>query len=169
MACPQCGEYAGIEERACAHCGQALGDFRQGPAYHLELAGRYLQSHMPDRAQEALDRAESEAAGDADVLVQVGALYEQAGLRSRAIGSYERAIEAAPRDPALYARLGTLYRQHGERALHDVPRGARLTVTAHHRRRSSSGGPPTRVRSESIGVVPSSGAIAGLVPGESAR
>jgi Flp pilus assembly protein TadD len=116
VACPKCGEYAGIEDRTCPNCGQSLGDFRQGSAYHLGLANLYLQNHLADRAQDALERAEAEAAGDPDALAQVGALYDEAGLRSRAIAAYELAIDAAPRDPALYARLAAIYRQHGDRA-----------------------------------------------------
>lgn len=116
VACPQCGEYAGVEEPACPHCGQPLGDYRQGSAYYIKLANLYLQNHVADRAQEALERAEAEAAGDADVLAQIAGEYAEGGFRNRAIAAYERAIEAAPRDPALHARLGAFYRQHGERA-----------------------------------------------------
>ncbi|MDX9832732.1 MAG: tetratricopeptide repeat protein [Anaerolineae bacterium] len=116
VACPACGEYAGVEESACPHCGETLGDFRQGPAYHLGMARRYLEHHAAERAQEALTRVEAEAADDASALAEVGALYEEAGLRSRAIATYERALEVAPDDPSLYAHLGAVYRQHGEPA-----------------------------------------------------
>ena len=116
VACPTCGEYAGVEEATCPHCGQPLGDFRQGPAYHLGLARLYLQHHVTERAQDSLARAEAEGSEDAAILAQVGALYEEAGLRSRAIAIYERALEASPRDPALHARLAAVYRQHGEPA-----------------------------------------------------
>jgi len=116
VACPVCGEYAGVEEAACPHCGETLGDFRQGPAYHLGLARRYLEHHAAERAQDALTRAEAEAPANPSVLAEVGSLYEEAGLRSRAIATYERALEVAPDDPTLYARLGAVYRQHGEPA-----------------------------------------------------
>ncbi len=116
VSCPACGEYAGVEELACPHCGGALGDFRQGAAYHLGLARRYLEHHATERAQEALARAEAEAPDDAATLAEVGALYEGAGLSSRAVATYERALEVAPHDPALHARLGSVYRQHGDPA-----------------------------------------------------
>jgi tetratricopeptide (TPR) repeat protein len=116
ILCPACGEYAGIEQASCPHCGQGLGDFRDGPAYHTRLARLYLQNHVAERAEEALERAEVEAEGDADALAEVGSMYEEGGMRGKAMAAYKRAIEAAPRDPDLHARLAGVYRRYNERA-----------------------------------------------------
>ncbi len=114
VACPHCGEYASIEEATCRQCGQALGDFRLGAAYHLGLARLYLQQQKVDRTREALARASAEAAGDPDLLAQVGAAYEAIHRPGPAIEAYEQALERSPADPILHARLANLYRRQGD-------------------------------------------------------
>jgi tetratricopeptide (TPR) repeat protein len=114
VACPTCGDYADVTNVSCPACGNTLGDFRQGAAYHLALAQAYLGRHKPDRAREAMARAEAEAPRDPMVLESLAELYEQAGDLDAAAATYERAIELAPDSAALRARLGAIYHQRAD-------------------------------------------------------
>ncbi len=111
VACPACGEYTDVENSSCPECGQALGNFRDGPRYHLALAQAYTDQHRGAMAQEAITRAAAEAAGDPQVLEGVAALYEQMGNGDMAIATYEQAIERDPENATFYARLGAIYHQ----------------------------------------------------------
>jgi Flp pilus assembly protein TadD len=112
VPCPACGQYVEVEETACHSCGETLGDFHQGAHYHLTMAEAYLSQRRSEWAEEAIGRAEAEAADEWQVLERAAALHERLGLRNRAIAALEQAISLAPDNAALYARLGSLYRNN---------------------------------------------------------
>ena len=116
ITCPACGQYADVESSTCPSCGYYLGDFRQGAAYHLDLAQAYQQRGKTELALDALARAEIEQPTDPHSLAQLVRLYSEAGRLDRAIAVGERAVQAAPDEADLYARLGALYRQKGQAA-----------------------------------------------------
>ncbi|MGD8623382.1 MAG: tetratricopeptide repeat protein [Anaerolineae bacterium] len=114
VACPTCGDYVDVTHASCPACGNTLGDFRQGAAYHLGLARAYLGRHKPERAREAMARAQAEAPRDPRVLESLAELYEQTGDLDAAADAYERAIKLAPENAALRARLGAIYHQRAD-------------------------------------------------------
>jgi tetratricopeptide (TPR) repeat protein len=111
VACPACGQYTDVPNTSCPDCGQSLGNFADGPNYHLALAQAYLEKHRGEMAQEAIARAAAEASGDPQVLEGVAALYEKMGHTDKAIATYEQAIERDPKNATFYARLGAIYRR----------------------------------------------------------
>jgi tetratricopeptide (TPR) repeat protein len=111
VACPACGQYTDVSESACPECGQSLGDFHDGPRYHLALAQAYLAHERHLLAQEAAARAVAEAAGDPQVLEEVATLHEDMGNVDLAVATYEQAIEHDLANAAIYFRLGVIYRQ----------------------------------------------------------
>lgn len=111
VVCPGCGQYVDVTEASCPECGQTLGDFRGGARYHLALARAYLEHQRHALAEEAVTRAEAEAAGDPEIRKGVAALHEEMGHTDLAIAAYERALKSEPENAALYASLGAIYQR----------------------------------------------------------
>lgn len=114
VSCPGCAEYIEIEKSTCPACGYALGDFRQGATYHLEMAQAHLARGRMDRAQEALALAEAGAGDDPEVWARLASAYTNLGRADQAVAAYELAIKGDPDRASLYAGLAGLYRQRGQ-------------------------------------------------------
>jgi tetratricopeptide (TPR) repeat protein len=113
VACPACGAYLDVVEQVCSACGESLGDFREGAVYYLNLVRAYLDGAQPSLAEEVMPSVVAEVGDRADLLLDVGWLYERLNRPDRAMAVFQRAVELGCDDGAVYARLGELYQQSG--------------------------------------------------------
>jgi tetratricopeptide (TPR) repeat protein len=111
VVCPHCDEYAEITDSFCPHCHRALGNFRAGARYYLDLAHAYLDRDRRPLVVWALDQAEATKPRDPDVLGRLAELNMRLERAVKAIALYRQAMTLAPDCAADYIGLGAVYRQ----------------------------------------------------------
>lgn len=118
----------GLLKRADALKGDARTD--------LLIARAYQKLNQPDNYKQYLNRAESRAPNDPNVLRNVGAFYRDSGNYDEAITTLQKAVR---RDPSALAELGYTYELAGKKkeaaetysqAANRVPKNAPLQLSA---------------------------------------
>lgn len=111
VSCPACLERVDVEQAACPACGQALGDFRQGPAYFAGLALAYQEHQQTQQALAAWQAVESLQPDYPHRHLHQGQLLALVGRTEAAITSLQQAMTQGPDQLAATVALGQIYQQ----------------------------------------------------------